>query len=77
MGQLITFPIYIHKNKCIRCGKCTTGCPSGAMKIDKEGYPVFDKTKCEKCYRCIHHCPKHALSLNKRKTPEIVWKINE
>ena len=49
MGQLITFPIYIHKNKCIRCGKCTTGCPSGAMKIDKEGYPVFDKTKCEKC----------------------------
>ena len=47
------------------------------MKIDKEGYPVFGKTKCEKCYRCIHHCPKHALSLNKRKTPEIVWKVNE
>lgn len=74
IGQLLTFPIYIHKNQCIRCGKCTAGCPANAMKMDREGYPVFDKTKCEKCYRCIHHCPKHALSLSKRKTPEIVWK---
>lgn len=73
MGQLITFPIYLLKKECVKCGKCTTDCPPQAMQTDSAGYPVFDKTKCEKCYRCIHHCPKHALSLNKRKAPTIVW----
>ncbi len=73
MGQLLTLPIYIHKDQCIKCGKCTMGCLAHAMKPDREGYPVFDKAKCEKCYRCIHHCPKHALSLKKGKTPKVVW----
>lgn len=77
MGQLITFPIYIHMNKCIKCGKCAVNCPTQAMQMDREGYPIFHKTKCEKCYRCIHHCPQHALSLKKRKAPKIVWSADE
>lgn len=71
-GQLITLPIYIHYEKCIKCGKCIVNCPTKAFKKDKYNYPLFNSKKCEKCYRCIHHCPKLALSLNKNKTPKKV-----
>lgn len=69
-GQLITFPIYLHNDKCIKCNKCIINCPSKAIEKDKIGYPKFHLKKCEKCYRCIHHCPSKALSLSKKKTPE-------
>lgn len=76
MGHLITFPIYTHKDNCIKCGRCIAHCPVQTMKVNQEGYPAFDKRKCVKCYRCIHHCPKYALSLNKRKPPKVLWKAN-
>lgn len=68
-GQLITFPIHLHRDKCTKCGKCVRICPAGAMSPGTEGYPVFHKARCENCYRCIHHCPSHALSLYKLWTP--------
>jgi ferredoxin len=69
-GQLITLRIYLHKNKCIKCGYCIEHCPHKIFAKDKEDYPVFTKSKCENCYRCIHHCPKNALSLSKFNTPK-------
>ena len=69
-GKLITFPIFLHKQKCLKCGKCAADCAASALEKDTEGYPVFNPTKCEKCYRCIHHCPKLALSLSKSKSPK-------
>jgi len=71
-GQVITFPIYLHKHKCSRCGKCITDCAAAAIDKDHENYPVFISRKCEKCYRCIHHCPNLALSLSKWKSPKQV-----
>ncbi len=70
IGQLITLKIFLHKDKCIKCGKCIENCIMNAMNADEENYPVFTKEKCEKCYRCIHHCPNKALSLSKRKAPK-------
>lgn len=70
-GHKITFPIYLHKAHCIKCGKCIKNCPGNALTIDTQQYPVFIKENCEKCYRCIHHCPKKALSLSLKKTPSI------
>jgi len=69
MGKHLKFRIYLHKNKCIKCGQCIKNCPAGALVQDQENYPGFTKEKCENCYRCIHHCPKLALSLSKKKSP--------
>lgn len=70
LGQRLPFKIYIHKEKCVGCGKCISNCPVQAYKIDDNKFPIIDKSKCISCYRCIHHCPKRALSLSKKKTPK-------
>ncbi|MBQ7783736.1 MAG: EFR1 family ferrodoxin [Oscillospiraceae bacterium] len=72
MGKSSTFPIYLHKDKCIKCGKCQKNCPQNAIS-ETDSYPVINKTKCINCYRCIHHCPVLALSLSKSKTIKRVW----
>ena len=69
-GQLITLKIYLHKDKCVRCGYCIEHCPHSALFTDKAGYPFCNSRDCENCYRCIHHCPNAALSLNKYKAPK-------
>ena len=68
MGQMITFKIFLHQDKCVKCGRCIENCPHHALKRSEKGYPVFLIAKCENCYRCIHHCPAKALSLNRRST---------
>ena len=74
-GQLITLKIHLHKNKCIKCGKCIEQCPHMAFRADKDGYPLLNSKGCENCYRCIHHCPQAALSLSKRRTPKKLLKV--
>ena len=69
IGHLMTFNIYIHQDKCVKCDKCINDCPHHALYKNKENYPAFIKARCENCYRCIHHCPKNALSLSRDKTP--------
>lgn len=77
LGHLVTFDIYLHKENCIKCNKCSNNCPTNVINIDSDGYPNFNMKKCEKCYRCIHHCPKGALSLSKKKTPRKLLGINK
>lgn len=67
MGQMITFKIFLHQDK---CGRCIKNCPHYAWERTKSGYPLFNSAKCENCYRCIHHCPAKALSLSKYSTPQ-------
>jgi len=71
-GQFFTFKIYLHSEKCIKCGKCIENCPYNAIQKDDIGFPLFIKERCENCYRCIHHCKNLALSLSKRKPPKKV-----
>ncbi|AHV97024.1 EFR1 family ferrodoxin [Paenibacillus sabinae] len=72
LGQHLTFPIYLHKDRCTGCGKCIRNCPAAALEKDARNYPVFMSKRCEKCYRCIHRCPRKALSLSKKKPPSKV-----
>ena len=69
-GQLITLKIYLHKDKCIKCGYCIEHCHHKVFIKDEDNYPLFTSKDCENCYRCIHHCSQKALSLNKSKTPK-------
>lgn len=72
LGKNTTFPIYLHEEKCVKCGKCQKDCPVGAISF-KDGTPVINKSDCMNCYRCIHHCPSLALSLFKNKPVKRVW----
>ncbi|MBQ8176506.1 MAG: EFR1 family ferrodoxin [Oscillospiraceae bacterium] len=72
LGKATTFPIYLHSERCIKCGKCQSDCPKGAIVLT-DGYPVINKSECMNCYRCIHHCPARALSLSRKRAVEKVW----
>lgn len=72
LGKAVTFPIYLHKDRCVKCGKCEKNCPQSAVS-NKDGYPVINRADCINCYRCIHHCPGMALSLYKNRAVEKVW----
>lgn len=76
LGEAYVFKIYLHKERCIKCGKCIKDCPVKAYEEDIYGFPLIDQKKCINCYRCIHHCPKMALSLSKKKTPKKTLFVN-
>jgi len=76
-GQLTTFKIHLHREKCNKCSKCIDDCPHNALDKDISGYPVLIVKNCENCYRCIHHCPQMALSLSKRKAPKKLLKYSK
>lgn len=68
MGTIFPFKIYLHKEKCIKCGKCVLDCPVKAYDFDSNNFPNIDHKKCISCFRCIHKCPKKALSIFKKKS---------
>jgi len=45
---------------CAGCKACETSCPTGAIKVlrDGDGYkPVVDAEKCIHCKLCVDNCP--------------------
>lgn len=70
LGQHFRIKIYLHNDKCIKCGRCIKNCPTKAFQKNDQEYLTCNTNKCINCYRCIHHCPQLALSLSKRKTPQ-------
>jgi Pyruvate/2-oxoacid:ferredoxin oxidoreductase delta subunit len=63
--SLASSPRYIpdmDENSCIKCGKCVSACPMGALSI-KDGRVTFDKMRCIGCGLCVMACPVNALSL--------------
>ena len=48
---------------CFGCGACVDACSFGAIKIGKEGLPVFDYDKCVGCGNCTKACPQFLIEL--------------
>ena len=54
---------------CIKCGKCTSECPEGALSIVENGGTIKAVIRSElsaetACLRCEQACPSEALSFN-------------
>jgi NADH:ubiquinone oxidoreductase subunit F (NADH-binding) len=49
------------KSACIKCGRCFTVCPAGAVEWQKKENAAINKGKCIKCKACIGVCPTMAI----------------
>lgn len=52
---------YVIGDKCTKCGKCESVCPSEAISEGEERY-VIDPEKCVDCGLCADECPVEAIS---------------
>jgi nitroreductase/NAD-dependent dihydropyrimidine dehydrogenase PreA subunit len=53
--------INVNQSKCIKCGICTSVCPSSVLSIDKTGPKVINANNCIACGQCVAVCPNEAL----------------
>jgi ferredoxin len=49
------------KDLCAQCSACVSACPSEAITLDDNDYPVIDESKCEGSGQCVDTCPTEAL----------------
>ena len=50
----------INRDRCTRCGKCISLCPSGNLAEGPDGYPDTGRS-CNLCLRCYNFCPASAV----------------
>lgn len=51
-------------SRCTACGLCAHGCPTGNIRPDAAGRPVWTG-HCADCLRCYHLCPRHSIAYGK------------
>lgn len=54
------------ENKCVKCLRCLTACPTGATFMSKDGRIAVDRTLCENCFKCVEVCPSGARKASGR-----------
>lgn len=52
----------IHKDKCVKCGKCKSECLQLAIDEESISYKI-NKTRCIGCGKCTKVCPKQAIEM--------------
>lgn len=60
------FPELMHpRSLCRKCGRCTAACLRGAVSVNKEGFPFFQRELCRTCAgkECERECPRRALRI--------------
>jgi len=48
---------------CVRCGKCVTACPVGALALPARGLPALNGAACIGCCCCHEVCPARAIAI--------------
>jgi NAD-dependent dihydropyrimidine dehydrogenase PreA subunit len=59
----------IDLEKCDRCGRCVSYCPSDAVEMGAQGPLIVRPDDCTYCAQCDAICPQGAITC----TFEIVW----
>ena len=60
--QMLSQDIVRDEDRCIHCGACTSVCPTGALKLNRDTMLVeFDNGKCIACEHCVRACPVRAM----------------
>jgi pyruvate ferredoxin oxidoreductase delta subunit len=68
-GSWKTFrKLVIDKERCTKCGVCSTYCPEAAIYWNKGNFPIFDfdifeTDVCKGCKVCVKECPKKAIEV--------------
>lgn len=56
--------IEIDIESCVLCGLCAMNCPSGAIKVDRQGGTwSINRFDCVQCGYCAEKCNKKSLSI--------------
>ena len=55
--------LYYVKHKCVRCGKCETVCPQGAISLHDNKRNIINRRKCVLCFQCVAVCMYKALRI--------------
>lgn len=51
-------------SKCILCGMCMRGCPSGAIRVSRPDYTwEIHPFSCVQCNNCVEVCPAKCLAM--------------
>ncbi|HNW59178.1 MAG TPA: Coenzyme F420 hydrogenase/dehydrogenase, beta subunit C-terminal domain [bacterium] len=48
---------FTEQELCTRCGTCVGACPTRALTLDENAYPVLDPALCTECGLCARTCP--------------------
>ncbi|MCX8094968.1 MAG: DUF362 domain-containing protein [Caldisericia bacterium] len=70
LGNFLQPKPNVDKNKCIKCGVCSSKCAGKAITLNP--YPIFDREKCVLCYCCHELCPQGAIYLKRGIISKIV-----
>ncbi|HOL59596.1 MAG TPA: 4Fe-4S binding protein, partial [Syntrophales bacterium] len=58
----MTSKIYIDETLCNGCGRCTTACAEGSLKIVNGKAHLVNEDLCDGLGACLNTCPQGAIS---------------
>jgi pyruvate ferredoxin oxidoreductase delta subunit len=64
-GSWRVFKPRFNKEKCTKCGMCSTICPEGCIVEGPDEFPEPDETYCKGCGLCAEECPAESIEMER------------